>query len=172
MEQPIIVGYRWTVDEFIAANSLVNQRSMLIRPFFRILLVMIILFAILSMGFILYQKNWGLLAIFAIVGLAVVIRKPLNRWGWRRQFTKHPNQNFELEMQFTSSIIYSSSKLGKSETIWDAIIEVVEAKNGFLMFTTPQICLWLPIHGFQNENDIITFRTLAQSKVTKYRLMK
>jgi len=172
MDQPIIVRYRWTADEFVAVNTLIRRRAWLMRPFFRVLLLVMILFGLFSIGFSVYQRSWGLLAMLVAVGIVVATNKPLNVWGWRRQFKKQPAEDTGIEIQFTPSLISSNTELGKSELVWDAFIEVVEAKNGFLLFVTPQICNWLPIHSFQNDSDITAFKTLAKSKVKKYTLMK
>ena len=101
--------------------------------------------------------------------LILAFRTPINRWWWRRNFNKRPDKDIEVECQFFPEKIVMDAILGHSEFIWDALYEVTQAKEGYLVFLTPQIFHWLPRHGFGNDEGYHAFAELARQRVKTFR---
>jgi len=177
MEQPIIVHYRNTIDEFIAAQTLnrqwIRKRNMPKNVFVIIILVVTFSYFIFS--------SWAQMSktdidrflftlipvVIFIIGIILTINL-LTKKVWKDTFEKYPVKNKEVEYLISSDGIQSKNPLSSFEMLWDNIITVLHGRTGFLLFTHPQITHWIPNHGFENEDAISSFVTIAKSKVKKY----
>jgi len=165
MEQPIIVRYHWTADEYIISYDCHKRRSM--RPAFRTAYNILFILSCLASIFLFVHRDWivasvsGLCFIwwvFSIFGTKMILRN---------QFAKRPDQDSDIEYQFSPEGITITTSHAHSEMKWETLTEVVRTPKGYLLYPFPQLYYWLPKEGFENEEAYERFFELAKSKINK-----
>jgi hypothetical protein len=171
MEQPVVIRFRWTADELLRAY----------RYHFRHLYPRALRFAAnfifalnIWIGYCLARERASVAYValgIALMALGVyffVLRRAERRWMIRRQFSKRPDKDVELEWQITSEQIQSQSVLGHSQFSWQALSKVVRTPEGVLVYPHGQMFHWLPRHGFASDADFERFIELAKQKIQRY----
>ena len=51
----------------------------------------------------------------------------------------------------------------ETKFMWDKLIEVEEAKSGFLLFPQPRLAHWIPKNAFRNDAELNGFRNLVRN---------
>jgi len=172
MEQPIIVRYRYTQDEFVAAQKMNQQRNRK-RSIIKGLTALVILAG--SIAYFLITSELKFTEILSMIigscmflAMIYLITLLLYRKIWSDSFNQYPAKNMEVEYYFTPDGIQNSDPLARSEIHWEGITEIIQGNKGFMLFTHPQIMHWIPIHGFENEDAVSAFVTLAKDKIKKF----
>jgi hypothetical protein len=167
MEQPIILNYRWTVDELLLAYHYHFLHKC--RPVFRFALHSIFALFILAGYTAIQNGSMASGLVFCIVGVYwFIFRRLERRWSIRRQFSKRPDQDIEIAWQFTSDEIRLQSGLSQSQFSWECLVKVVRTPVGLLFYPNDQIFHWLPRTGFASDAEFERCAELAKSKIAKY----
>jgi hypothetical protein len=180
MDQPIIVRFRWSVDDLIEGYRCYFRHTC--RPIIRVGLHFIV--AILSIGGILallhyygvlhyagYQLNSPLIPIgFVVVGFYwFIVRRFDFRRTLRRRYAKRPDRDSEIEWQITPDKLSTRDRVAYSEFSWEALAKIVRTPSGlmFYYFFGP-VWSYLPRRGFTNNAEFEQLVDLAKSKVRKF----
>jgi hypothetical protein len=172
VEPPVTTRFRWTAYELSQAYRYHFRHRC--RPVFRFGLHF--LFAVIFLGGILMLMTSGpagkaplpLSIGFLIVGIYWFAIWPFERrWMIRRQFSKRPDQDMEVEWQVADDKIVTQSALGHSEIGWQAFTKMLRTPTGVMVYTTDQIFNWLPRRGFASGADFERCVALAKSKIQR-----
>ena len=173
MEQPVIIRFRWTDDDLFQAYRYHFRH--ICRPAFRIGLHF--LFAVILIGGVLMLVSSGpagkaplpVSLSFLFAGIYwFVVRLFERRWVIRRQFSKRPDRDIEIEWQVTADKIRTQSTLGHSEFVWQAFTKMLRTPSGVLLYPVDQIYHWLPRRGFTSDAEFDRFVELARGKIQRY----
>jgi len=173
MEQPIVIRFRWTADELLQANRYHFRHTC--RPIFRFGLHFI--FAFLFLGGVLMltmpspdgKTPLPLSIGFLIAGIYWFAVRPFERrWTVRRQISKRPDRDLDIEWQVAADKILAQSALARSEVSWQAFTKVVRTPAGVLLYPFDRLFHWLPRHGFANDVEFEKFVELAKGKVPRH----
>lgn len=173
MEQPVVIRFRWTVDDLLQAYRYHFRHRC--RPAFRFGLHF--LFGVLLIGGILMLTTAGpkgkaplpVSLGFVAVGIYWFAFRSLDRrWSVRRLFNKRPDRDVELEWRVAADKIRTQSTLGQSEVEWQAFTKVLRTPDGVMLYPNDQIYHWLPRRGFASDAEFERFVLLAKSKVPAY----
>jgi Zn-dependent protease with chaperone function len=180
MDYPIIVRYRWSVEDLIQAYRYYFRH--ICRPVIRFALHFI--FAIMTMGGVLallhycgilhYAKHHEVSPVmtfgFIVVGLYwFVFRRFDFRWTVRRRYAKRPDKDSEIEWQIAADKVSVRSCIAYSEFRWEAFIKVVRAPSGLMLYGLDQLfCYYLPRRGFVSDAEFEQAVELAKSKVPRF----
>jgi hypothetical protein len=64
---------------------------------------------------------------------------------------------------------YNCEELESGNFKWILVSQAVRTPKGFLIFTSPTVFHWFPIHAFKSDLDISKFNELVKEKVKKYK---
>ena len=172
MEQPVIIRFRWTDDDLFQACRYHFRHTC--RPAFRFSLHF--LFAALLIGGVVMLASSGpagkaplpISLSFMFAGTYWFAVRPFERrWIVRRQFSKRPDRDIELEWHVTADKIRIQSTLGHSEFGWQAFTKMLRTPSGVMLYPIDQIYHWLPRRGFANDAEYERFSELAKSKIER-----
>ena len=136
MEQPVVIRFRWIDDDLIQASRYHFRH--ICRPVFRMGLNF--LFAIILIGGVLMLVSSGpsgkaplpVSLLFLFTGIYWFAVLPFDRRrAVRRQFSKRPDRNIDLEWQIADDKIRTQSILGHSEVVWQLEINFEVRQNMF-----------------------------------------
>jgi hypothetical protein len=173
MEQTVAIRFRWTADELLRAHRYHFRHTC--RPMFRFGLHF--LFAVVLFGGVLMLVSSGPsgkaplpVAIgFLVTGIYWFALRSFNRrWLTRRQFSKRPDRDLEIEWQVGSEKIFARSALAQSEISWQAFTKMVRTPAGILLYPNDQMYHWLPRHGFASDAEFERFVKLAEGKIQRH----
>ncbi len=173
MDQTITIRFRWTADELLQAHRYHFRH--ICRPILRLGLNFIIGFILFGGVLMLFTAGpSGKAPLPVIIGCLVlgsywfVVRPFERRWWTRRQFSKRPDRDIEIEWQVGSEKIFAGSVLGQTEITWQAFAKVVCTPNGMMLYPIDQMYHWLPHHGFASDAEIERFVELAKTKIERH----
>ena len=90
-------------------------------------------------------------------------------WRRRRYFEQQVSANSVVRWEFSSGHIKAESSFSKSESEWKALSKILEASDGFLLYTYPKnMFFWQPFSGFASPQEIETFKQLAHTSQVPY----
>ena len=170
MEQTVTIRYRWTFDELLQAYRYHFRHTC--RPVFRFGLHFIFALMLLAgiIGLIRGSGRSSAVPIaLVIVGIYwFTLRSLERRWMLRRQFTKQPAKDIDIEWQFAPEKLAAKSGLGHGEYQWHAFTKIVRTPTGLMLYSTDQIYHWLPRHAFSSAGDYEAVVELAQGKIPRF----
>jgi len=106
---------------------------------------------------------------FLAVGIYWFAIRPFERrWMIRRQFSKRPDRDMEVEWLCDPDKIRAQSAFGHSELGWQAFAKLVQTPVGVMLYSNDQVYHWLPRGGFTSEAEFARFVQLAKSKVHRH----
>jgi hypothetical protein len=167
MEPPIVIRFRWTVDELLRADD--YQFRHICRPLIRFATHFIIAMVML-VGCGLALSGVSSFAGVSLIGVAMywfVLRRYVRHWIVRRQFRKRPDRDAIVEWQITADTIRMQNCLGTAELSWQAFTKMVRTPSGVMLYQIDQIFHWLPRTGFANDSAFASFIELARSKIER-----
>jgi len=173
MEQTVTIRFRWTADRLLQASRYHFRHTC--RPVFRFGLHF--LFGIVMLGGVLVgtssdSGDKARLAVssgFFVVGIYwFVIRLFERRWMIRRQFSKRPDRDIEVEWQVASDKIFARSTLAQTEIAWQASTKMVRTPTGVMLYPNDQMYHWLPRHGFASDAEFERFVEIAKTKIQRH----
>jgi hypothetical protein len=173
MEQTVAIRFRWTADELLRAYHYHFRHTC--RPIFRFGLHSI--FGLVLLGGVLMLFTSGpsgkaplpVPIGFLIVGTYWFAVRPFERrWLTRRQFSKRPDRDMEIEWQVGGDKIFTRSTLAQSEISWQAFTKMVGTPTGVMLYPNDQIYHWLPRHGFASDAEFERFIEIAKSKIQRH----
>jgi hypothetical protein len=89
--------------------------------------------------------------------------------SFKRNFSNLPVGNKRIEYVFSESSVFSKVKgVFEESHQWTSYVRVVRTPKGFLYYTQPQLCSWIPDHVFQSKEDIQAVVELARRLVPKF----
>lgn len=168
---PITARFRWTVEDFLTGRklSLRLNRGLF---YFRLTLGV----ALLAFAYWQYQTgsfSWVFYLAFSItLPVAIIVREAIQSWLLRRQFSKRPDANAEVEWTLSDQGIVSSTPLSKGEIQWSAFQRVISTPSGFLFMPNRQIFHFIPTRAFETPTDIENLKTLARQHATEFKELK
>ena len=169
MEQPIVVRYRLTLEEYLQGrhyNARWTCRPLyrLFAHFFVCMMMVVGIFGITDRG-----HNAPPLIVSLVLILVGVywfaIRRFHNRWMLRHDFSKHPDKDVEVEWRISSNKL-SHGVAPDFELNWEIFRFIVCAPKGVLLYF-PTGYFWLPRYSFANDTEYERFIELAKSKFRK-----
>lgn len=168
MEQSVTIRYRWTLDDLVRSYHYHFRHTC--RPVFRFGLHFIFALILLA-GIIGLTRGSGRYVpiAFIVVGIYWFTLRSLEiRWRLRREFTKQPAKDIEVEWQFAPERIAVKSRLGHGECQWEAYAKIVRTPTGLMLYSTDQIYHWLPRHAFSSAADYDAVVELAKGKISRF----
>lgn len=167
-EKPVVVRFRFTVDEVFRAQSYAFRRKL--RLFHIIFGTMILVGALSTAGTHVTGKPQVPLATGFLVGGGYwfFIAPFQRRWMTRRRFAKRPDKDIEAEWRFTPDQITETSALGHSDWSWQTFTRVVRTPKGLLFYPIDQMFHWVPRHAFESEVEYEQVSDFAKSKVQRF----
>ena len=173
MEQTVAIKYRLTADEMLRAHRYHFRHTC--RPVFRFGLHF--LFGVFLLGGILALFTSGpsgksplpVTIGFLVLGIYWFTVRPFERRWWnRRQFSKRPDRDIDVEWQVGTDKIWARSALAQTEISWRAFTKVVRSPAGVMLYPNDKIFHWLPQHGFASDAEFERFVALAKSKIERH----
>lgn len=168
---PITARFRWTVEDLLTGRkfSLRLNRALV---YFRIALGV----ALLAFAFWQYQIgsfSWVFyLALSITLPIAIVVRKTIQTWLLRRQFSKRPDANAQVEWIISDQGIVASTPLSKGEIQWSAFQKIVATPKGLLFMPNRQIFHFIPARAFETPADMENLKSLARQHATDFKELK
>lgn len=163
----VIIKYRWTIDELIAALRWHYRHTT--RPFFRR--------ALLGMAIFIFVAGIGVLvggdlkagAFCAGLGLLMILGlTAVTPWQARRQFRHSPHKDAEIEWRISAEQLKTISPHSRTEADWTAPSKIVKTPEGLLVYFGPQSFHWIPRHGFANDADFASVAQLAEKQARQF----
>ena len=106
---------------------------------------------------------------FLVLGIYWFTVRPFERRWWnRRQFSKRPDRDIDVEWQVGTDKIWARSALAQTEISWRAFTKVVRTPAGVMLYPNDKIFHWLPQHGFASDSEFERFVALAKSKIERH----
>jgi hypothetical protein len=169
MSDEVIVRFKWTADELRTGMKCHYraQYSQFVRVLFWSSLYGATIFGAIA-TFHSGTESSGFSALMyglcAIVLLRFVVPGTL-----RRQFSKRPDHNSEIEWRISDEGIKTKTNHSNAEQSWAAFAKVIQTKDGFLFYPTLRIFHWLPRSGFASDADFDRLSQLAQKNAGCYK---
>ena len=168
------VTYTWTKDELLKA--LRHHYQLKLRPSIVMAVnVMALLLAALSIFILVVEGLRSSTSITAFVLMAFAVywlflRRRVNEWWLTRGFDKTPAANAAVQWGFSEQqLAQECAGLVSFQAEWKVLSKVMEASDGFLLYTYPKnMFYWLPFVGFESPEGIEKFKSIIQSKQIKY----
>jgi len=106
---------------------------------------------------------------FLLVGIYWFAVRPFERrWWTRRQFSKRPDRDIEVEWQVASDKIFARTALAQTEITWQAFTKMVRTPTGVMLYPNDQMYHWLPRHGFASDAEFERFVEIAKSRIQRH----
>jgi hypothetical protein len=168
MEDPIVIRFRWTAEELLRASRWNFRHSC--RPALRATLP--VMWALLLIAGLLGLRKGSViphsLALGFLAGaLCWLVMRVLRKWFVRRNFSKRPDRDIDIEARAASDSFSIECSLSQGTQVWDSFAKVVRAPDGILLYPTNEIFHWFPRSGFASDADFERFATLAENKISK-----
>jgi hypothetical protein len=165
---PVSVRYRWTLEDLLAGRKITLrlQRSLF---YFRVALGAALL-GLAVWNYRVGDSMWVFyLAMTAVLAVALLAKALTQNLLLRRQFSKRPDANVEVEWVVSDHGIVASTPHSKSEIQWSAFQRVIFAPAGFVFMPNRQIFHFLPIRAFESPEDIGNLKSLARQHATEFK---
>ena len=115
-------------------------------------------------GFVLYLGDLGAFPeftssqsrglIIVIIGILVAAWHFLDRRKWIKSMIQDSRPNNEIVMIFSQEGIKTKSDISSGEATWEAIKEIVPARQGLFLVLQKGISIYLPRQSLDDNNDI------------------
>jgi YcxB-like protein len=182
MDDPITARYVWDVEAM--TEALAAHRNHSIRPVFRHLLVLLILFYVfLSIGIPIWmivdsrslpeaRRNATIALVVALVAWGWLISGARSnrflRWRARKVFRSKPGGSEFVEWSIGPDQLTNRTNNSASTILWPLFMKVVETPKGFVLYQSIQFFNWIPAHAFASDEAVRRFAELARAKVPQY----
>lgn len=100
----------------------------------------------------------------AIMAVSVFIVRP---YRLRKIFREIPDQGSEVIWRFFDETIEVSSKKGRADFRWDAVVRAGVTECGVSLFPQKNMSHWIPASAFATPEDFERFASLVKSRVPK-----
>lgn len=107
----------------------------------------------------------GFVAILVLIGFFLRWRI---RQSARNTFRKSPHAGKTIRWSFDAEQGHIDSQLTKSSFAWNALIEVKETPEGFLLFSQPRYAHWIPQRAFASAEAREAFREIIRTAGLKF----
>jgi hypothetical protein len=115
------------------------------------------------------QVWWHLLFYTLLVaGLCWVLLPSIIKRITKRTFRKLPTANLDIHWSITEDLLNQQSKGASMSLEWSRLLKAVEAKSGFLLFTHPQMAIWLPKNALAVPTDLDLLRSFIGKNQIKF----
>jgi ATP-dependent Zn protease len=86
-----------------------------------------------------------------------------------RNFFQSPERDKTIEYEFSENAVFSKIEgIREDKLQWSSFIKVVQTAKGLLLYTQPQLAIWIPNHAFQSKEDEQAVAELAKRFVPKF----
>lgn len=169
----VVARYRWTVDELRTAYRNHYRYS---SSSARIVVIVLGAVGLVGSSVLFFTQSvpedvaivpivFGILLALAWFSRSLTV----SRYSARSQFRRRPDQDIELEWRFGSEEIQTQSELGEARFVWSAMIKVVKAPDGLLLYSLPTFFNWIPRHAFASDADFERVAAWATRNITECR---
>lgn len=181
VDEPVInASYRWTLDEFLQAQSL--HYDLFVKPKnklfglidFRIFAVIVAVLAILRLLIDLASaelSSFEQVVLAVLLGLSILyLSQP---WFQRRTLTNHYKQRPDREklVQYridSDAIRVTTEGMSSSRNKWSVYQGIVRTSKGFLLYPNDVSFQWLPNHAFATPEEGEAVAGMARRLTPKY----
>ena len=169
MNMPIRASYRWNQEEFVRAKVLSVRSSPSARKFFRTMLTIGLLIWLIGICiFFATESSWYELFFPVILGGAFVSFPWFVQQWARKLYAKKEDRDMTVNWEIYDDRIFSKTDRASSSTSWNRIQEIIQVREGFLLYPNDGAFQWLPVQAFHNVEEAAQFAELAQSKVKEF----
>jgi len=166
MDDAVTARYRFTADELLRAQRWSQRHRM--PKYMRLTYWPVMTAFVVTVGAMAVSGNETAMA-NAVLPLLLIFGVPLILpWLGRRQIARRSDLGQEAEWTIWHDRLRCCSDLATSEYVWAAVVEVVQTRDGFLVYTTPAVFQWLPRHAFANEADYAACARMAREHARKF----
>lgn len=172
--KPIVAKFRWTADDLKTGRKYFRRINTTRRLIFHSI-------TILCIGYVLWDPivagnraaffTIPFVIIVALIAYLITILL-ISPYLAKREFSKRPDANMEIEYSFSAEKIVVTSPKAKSETEWAAYSQVFSTPAGFLFLPNAQIFHFLPRRAFANDGDIEILKGLALQQSIDFKTLK
>ncbi|MEO6809540.1 MAG: YcxB family protein [Isosphaeraceae bacterium] len=186
MDDPISARYRLDGEEVVEANRIARWANRVqaipsrwlrwcVGVFVRFLGMCWVFFGVIGLipgnGIVRLEESSPLLIVLGLGVLTLVwpfFRDKTCRWLVLRSFRKLPERETTIEWLISDEDLSVQSSLADSRFRWELVEKVVDASNGFLIYTNKLTAHWIPVHAFDAKDGADRFQKLARSRVSNY----
>lgn len=167
MDLPVIINFRWTVQELLTAQRM-HLRYARRGRFLRLIRLCGLAGIPAGIAVTLQDVSSWFGPYLVFIGILSLLLPLIMRSVTARQFSKRPDKDMDLEWQISTGRLVAKTTLSNAETSWSMIATVIRTPAGFLFYLNDQILHWLPLHGFRDPADVERLADMAQSRVRQY----
>jgi hypothetical protein len=179
VDGPIVVRYKWTEEELLAAQRSYFHHSQVGRSFRlpRILGTIFLIVGLLN-GLVMLMRQWNariviwnsmplvflgmLFYSFPWIAERAILRAAL------KQFAKRPDKDSTVTLEISAERLVVRTAIRNVDSAWSTITKVVWEPEGLLFFMSEAQFHWLPAHGFANRDEMVRLAQLARTKVRQF----
>jgi len=177
MDEPVVLRYTWNAEELLAATRWHYRH--LCRPavrygiyFIAVLMLVLGSVALVVLPYSSVPPDWIISAAVIVAFLYsfgwLFFRRMVLRWIVRRQFVRRPDQQREIEYQFTREKLRFKTRVSEGSASWEAYFKAVRTPDGLLLYLLDRLFVWLPRHSFANDDDFEKVVQMAKLGVVKF----
>jgi membrane protein implicated in regulation of membrane protease activity len=176
----ISASYRWTLKEFLDAQSI--HYELLVKPKtrlfglvdYRIFAVIVAVFSAVSL---LIETAVGqaysfeqLILILVLAFSVVYLLQPwLSRRALRQHYGQRPDRDKLVEYRIDPvEISIATEGMTSSENRWSTYHSIVRTSKGFLFYPNEDVFQWLPNHAFASQDEVERMTNLARRCSTNF----
>ena len=162
-ERPIELAYVLDEPTYLEAGRALwragrRERKTLVRSYLLAAAIPVGLFLALN-----YGMWFTFFAILALAALHFVFDWPITRAFLKRNFSQLPAANKAMRWRIDDNGLMVKAEGEEEARIpWDAFLEVIEDKDGFILTQPHNVRHWLPKKAFETNEDIERLRQLLK----------
>ena len=174
MSGTIQATYHWTADDMVQAQLLHTTGT---RGRYRWLRLVALGSMMLVATTLFVQQgifDTRILGFVAVAWIAVMISEVSRHPMWverkaRRLFDRHMSDRQRVRMTITDQGIESvTDGMGEGQAAWSDIERVLETPDGFLLYLSKQVFLWVPKRAFRPKTDLKRFIKMVKKHDCEY----
>lgn len=157
------ITYTWNLARFLeAARANYDYKFKSLK--FRLIGYFGIVFIFVGAYFAITKGVYAtLITAFVLTVYWFVLRWPFYRWQLSLQFNKHAARDKTVTWHIEADSFSISSEGGGGHYDWDAITDIQESDEGFLVRQYP-VYYWIPKDCFESAEDLSWFRDRVLSR--------
>ena len=169
MNEPIVVSYRMSAEEFLRSQRQAMRQQRVTRWYPKFTFAIGILIVLSGLSTYWQGTNGPVGLIFTFVFASVFFAMPFYlKRASLKFYSRLPTRDKEIAWEISLDSLVCRSDLGSSQFIWAALTKVVQTSEGFLLYPNDHICHWLPTSAFRNHEDLTHFVELARTRVPRF----
>ena len=166
--QPLVCRYLWTEEEAWKVSIYHLKQSGRWPPLWLAYLVFggVLVFSVWK--FWTHGFEVSSLVLFLLTTFLLLLVKYATRWRHRLKFPDRPDSNALMEYRVSGEgIAFKAEGLNEGQAPWAAVLKVVRAPDGVLVYRHEEMMYWLPAEGFPSADAIAELDRLLREKVSR-----